>query len=149
MKPKNIKKTKLRETESTRFKNLPRHSQVDSSNCDEEVFKTYLDRQGRNEYVNLASYINYNGCNIAFVFCESQVGSLMSESPSSERHLEILKASCVGPPGEIVNLFFAPMKNLSTSERVEKAFARLRERYGVSGGLITEPGIVVYALDLK
>ena len=34
------------------------------------------------------------------------------------------------------------MKNLSTSERVEKAIARLRERYGVLGGLITEPEIV-------
>ena len=34
------------------------------------------------------------------------------------------------------------MKNLSTSERVEKAIARLRERYGVSDGLITEPKIV-------
>ena len=65
-----------------------------------------------------------------------------SESPCSERHLEILRASCVGQPQELVNLFFAPMKNLSTSERVEKAIARLRERYGVLGGLITEPEIV-------
>ena len=52
------------------------------------------------------------------------------------------RASCVRQPRELVNLFFAPMKNLSTSERVEKAISRLRERYSVLGGLITEPEII-------
>ena len=66
----------------------------------------------------------------------------MRDITCSERHLEILRASYVGQPQEFVYLFFVPMKNLSTSERVEKAIARLRERYGVSGGLITEPEIV-------
>ena len=137
-----FQKTSPREIESTRFENLPRHSKADFSTCAEEIFKTYLDRQGRNEYVNLASEIGYDGNNIAFVFYESQVRRLMSEIPCSERHLEILRASCVGQPRKLVNLFFVPMKNLSTSERVEKAIARLRERYGVLGGLITEPEIV-------
>ena len=31
------------------------------------------------------------------------------------------------------------MRNLSTSERIEKALHRLRQRHGVSGGLTTEP----------
>ena len=137
-----MEKTSPLEIESTRFENLPRHSKADSSTCAEEIFKTYLDRQGRNKYVNLASEIGYDGNNITFLFYESQVRRLMSESPCSERHLEILRASCVAQPRELVNLFFAPMKNLSTSERVEKAIARLRERYGVLGGLITEPEIV-------
>ena len=42
----------------------------------------------------------------------------------------------------MVNLFLAPMKSLSTSERIEKALDRLRQRYGVSGGLTTEPEII-------
>ena len=41
------------------------------------------------------------------------------------------------------------MKNLSTSELVEKAIARLRERYGVLGGLITEPEIVRISTESK
>ena len=42
----------------------------------------------------------------------------------------------------MVNLFLVPLKNMSTSQRVEKAIDRLRQRYGVSGGLITERQIV-------
>ena len=66
----------------------------------------------------------------------------MRESICSERHLEILRASCVGQPRAFMNLVFPSMKILSTSERVEKAIERLREKYGVTGGLITEPEIV-------
>ena len=43
----------------------------ESKDCgvnDVSVFKTYLDRQGRNEYLNLASQIGYNGSNIAYFF---------------------------------------------------------------------------------
>ena len=87
--------------------------------------------------------------NIAFVFYESQVYRLMSESPCSKRHLEILRPSCVGQPRELVNLFFAPMKNLSMSEWVKKAIARLCKRYGVLGGLITEPEIVRICIGSK
>ena len=47
-----FEKANPREIESTRFENLPRHSKADFSTCAEEIFKTYLDRQGRNEYVN-------------------------------------------------------------------------------------------------
>ena len=31
---------------------------------------------------------------------------------------------------------------MSTSQRIEKAIDRLRQRYGVSGGLTTEPQII-------
>ena len=47
---------------------------------DESIFKAFLDRQGRNEYVNLASQIGYDVKNIAFVFYENQIRKLMNES---------------------------------------------------------------------
>ena len=62
----------------------------------ESVFTTYLERQTRNEYVNLASQIGYDGHNIAFIFYENQIRALMAESPCQERRLEILRASCSG-----------------------------------------------------
>ena len=110
-----------------------------AANRSESVFTTYLERQTRNEYVNLASRIGYDGHNIAFIFYDNQIRALMAESPCQERRLEILRASCSGQPRETVNLFLAPMRNLLTSERIEKALDRLRQRYGVSGGLTTEP----------
>ena len=109
---------------------------------DESIFKAYLDRQGRNEYVNLASQIGYDGKNIAFVFYENQIRKLMNESHCDDRKLEALRASCLGQPREMVNLFLAPMKSVSTSQRIEMALDRLRQRYGVSGGLTTEPKIM-------
>ena len=36
-------------------------------------FEAYLERQGRNEFINLASQIAYDGTNIAFVFYENQM----------------------------------------------------------------------------
>ena len=42
----------------------------------------------------------------------------------------------------MVNLFLAPIKNMSTSQRIEKAIDRLRQRYGASGGQSTEPQII-------
>jgi len=63
----------------------------------------YLERQGRNEYINLVSQIAYNGNNIAFVFYENQIRKLMAESPHEERRLEVLRASSVGQPCEIIN----------------------------------------------
>ena len=78
----------------------------------------YLKHQGRNEYINLASQFAYNGNNLAFVFFENQIRKLMVESPHEERCLEVLRASCVGQPREMVNLFFAPFKSMSTSERI-------------------------------
>ena len=59
----------------------------------------------------------------------------MVESPHEERRLEVLRASCVGQPREMVNLLFAPFKTMSSSERIERALDRLRQRYGVSGFL--------------
>ena len=106
------------------------------------ILRTYLDRLGRNEYINLASQIGYDGSNIAFVFYENQIRRLMNESPFEERRLEVLRASCVGQPREMVNLFCVPMKSMSTSRRIEKALDRLRQRYGVSGGLTSEPKVV-------
>ena len=47
-----------------------------------------------------------------------------------------------GQPREMVNLFCVPMKNVSRSTRIEKALDRLRQRYGVSGGLTSEPKII-------
>ena len=112
-----------------------------SLNSNELTFHAYLERQGRNEYINLASQIGYNGNNIAFVFYENQIRRLMDESPYDERRLEVLRASCTGQPREMVNLFCVPMKNMNTSTRIEKALERLRQRYGVSGGLTTEPKV--------
>ena len=86
-----------------------------------------------NEYITLASQIAYDGNNIAFVFYENQIRRLVDESPFEERKLEVLRASCVEQPREMVNLFCAPMKSMSTSIRIEKALDRLRQRYGVSG----------------
>ena len=107
---------------------------------EESIFKTYLDRQGQSEYLNLASQIGYNGNNIAFIFFENQIRELMNEAPCDEQRLEALRASCVGQPREMVNLFVAPMKSLSISQRIEMAL--LRQRYGVPDGLTTEPKII-------
>ena len=113
------------------------------------ILRTYLDRQGRNEYINLASQIGYDGSNIAFVFYENQIRRLMNESPFEEGRLEVLRASCVGQPREMVNLFCVPMKSMSTSRRIEKALDRLRQRYGVSGGLTSEPKVVAVRIGPK
>ena len=91
------------------------------------VFEVYLERQRRKEYINLATQIAYDGYNIAYVFYENQIRKLMSESPNVERRLEVLRASCVGEPREMVNLFLAPMKSISTEERIEKTLTRLRD----------------------
>ena len=90
---------------------------------------TYLDQQGRNEYITLASQIAYDCNNTAFVFNENQIRRLMDESPFEERKLELLQASCIGQPQEMVISFSAPMKSMSTSIRVEKALDRLPQRY--------------------
>ena len=66
----------------------------------------------------------------------------MNEAPSDDQRLEALRASCVGQPREMINIFIAPMKSLSTSQHIEMAFSRLKQRYGVPGGLTTEPIIV-------
>ena len=66
----------------------------------------------------------------------------MSESPYDERKLEVLRAACVGQPREMVNLFCAPMKSMTTAQRIEKALDRLRQRYGVSSGLTSEPRVI-------
>ena len=66
----------------------------------------------------------------------------MAESPCQEWQLETLRASCTGQPLEIVNLFLAPIKSVSTYERIEKALDRLRQRYGISGGLTTKPQVI-------
>ena len=105
-------------------------------------FEAYLKRQGRNEFINLASQIAYDGTNIAFVFYENQIQKLMSKSPCDERRLEVFRASCIGQPREMVNLFIAPMRCMSTAQQIEKALDRLRQRFGVSGGLTTEPQII-------
>ena len=107
----------------------PRPEQVNANAAaasSNSVFEKYLERQGRNEFINLVAQIGYGGRNIAVVFYENQIPKLMSESTCDERKLEALRASCSGQPREMVNLFLASMKNMSTSQRIEKAIDRLR-----------------------
>ena len=101
----------------------PRVNEVANNN--DLILRTYLDMQGRNEYITLASQIGYDGSNIAFVFYENQIRRLMSDSSFEERRLEVLRTSCVGQPREMVDLFCVPMKNMSTSRRIEKALGSL------------------------
>ena len=112
------------------------------ANNSDSKLNAYLERQGRNEFIKLALQIGFDGTNIVFVFYENRVRRLMDESPYHEHILEVLRASCVGQPREMVNSFCAPMKNMSTAQRIEKALDRLRQRYGVSGGLTSEPKII-------
>ena len=42
----------------------------------------------------------------------------------------------------MVNLFCAPIKSMTTAQRIEKALDRLRQRYGVSSGLKSEPKVI-------
>ena len=51
--------------------------------------RAYLQRQGRSEYINLASQIAYDGADLAFIFYENQIRRLMDESPYDERRLEV------------------------------------------------------------
>ena len=92
-----------------------RHRPIDPVTNSESVLTAYLERQGRNEFISLASQIGFDGGNIAIVFYENQVRRLMHESPYDERRLEILRASCVGELREMVTLFCAPMKSMATS----------------------------------
>ena len=62
----------------------------------EVALHTYLERQGRNEYINLASQIGYDSTNSAFIFYQNQIRRLMGESPYDDRKLKVLRASCTG-----------------------------------------------------
>ena len=66
----------------------------------------------------------------------------MNDAPCDEQRLVVLRASCVGQPLEMVNLFVAPIKSLSISQLIEMALGRLRQGYGAPGGLTTEPKII-------
>ena len=123
-----------------RLEPRPQRQKSNASSADAN-WHTYLERQGRNEYISLASQIAYDGSNIAFVFYENPIRRLMDESPLEERKLEVLRTSCVGQPREMVNLFCAPVKSITTAVRIEKALDRLRQRYGVSEGLTSEPKV--------
>ena len=115
-----------------------------TANNSDSVLNAYLERQGRNEFINLASQIGFDGTNIAFAFYDNQVRRLVDESSYDERRLEVLRASCVGQSREMVNLFCAPMKNMSPAQRIEKALDRLRQSFsgGFSCGLTSEPNII-------
>ena len=65
----------------------------------------------------------------------------MLESPYDERRFKVSRPSCISQPREMVNVFFVLMKNMSTSEGIERALVRLRQRYDVFGGLTSEPKI--------
>ena len=103
------------------------------------ALSAYLERQGRNENINFTTQVGYDDANFVFVFFENQVRRLMNGSPYHERKLEVLRAVCVGQPREMVNLLYAHMKSMTTAQRIEKALDRLRQRYGVSSGLTSEP----------
>ena len=90
----------------------PFNEQTPSSSTGEATLITYLERQGRNEFIGLANEIGYNGKNIAFVFFENQIRKLMEENPYDERRLEVLRAACVGQPREMVNLFLGSHEKL-------------------------------------
>ena len=148
----NVKKFWSRGREEAVAVRIPRSQQVTlnaAAASSNSVFKKYLERQGRNEFINLAAQIGYDERIIAFMFYKKQIRKLMSESTCDERKLEALKASCSGQPREMVNLFLAPMKNMSTSQRIEKAIDRLHQRYGVFGGLTTKPQIIAIRNDPK
>ena len=70
-----------------------RHRPIDPVTNSESVLTAYPERQGRNEFINLASQVGFDGGNIAFLFYENQIRRLMDESPYDERRLEILRAS--------------------------------------------------------
>ena len=89
----------------------------------------------------MASQIAYDGSNIEFVLYENQICRLMDDTPFEERKLKVLRAYCVGQPREMVNLFCAPMKSMTTALRIAKALDRLKQRYGVSEGLTSEPKV--------
>ena len=55
------------------------NSPVASESNPNAALNAYLERQGRNEYINLATQVGYDGANIAFVFFENQVRRLMNE----------------------------------------------------------------------
>ena len=119
------------------------HAKLDTNNANKaKVFEAYLVRQGRDEFINLAAQIGYDGNNIAYVFYEIQIRKLLAESSCEERKLEILWSLCLGQSRETVNLFIASMRCLSTPQRIEKALDRLRQRFGVSGGLTWELQII-------
>ena len=115
----------------------------------DSVLNVYLEKQGRNEFIDLVLEIEFDGSHIAFVFYENQMCRLVDESPYDERRLEVLCASCVGQPREMVNLFCASMKSISTSQRIEKVLNRLRQRYGVSSGFTFEPKIITIRQGTK
>ena len=107
----------------------------------EPALRAYIERQDRNEFIYLTSLIGYDGSNIDFLLYENQIRRLIHESPYDECRLEVLRASCIGQPGETVNLIFAPMRTMSTFKRIERVLDRLRQRYGVSGELTSESQI--------
>ena len=55
---------------------------------------------------------------------------LVSEIPCDECRLELFRTTRIGQPREMVNLFIAPMRNMSTARQIEKALDCLTQRYG-------------------
>ena len=79
----NVKKFRSRGREEAVAVRTPRPQQVTLNAAaapSNSVFEKYLERQGRNEFINLATQIGYDGRNIAFVFYENKFRKLMSES---------------------------------------------------------------------
>ena len=85
----------------------------------------------------------------------AQICRLIEGSPHQDQWLEISRATCVSQPREMINLFFAPFKSMTTEQRMDRldrigmdrygydrALDRLRQRYGVSSGFLSEPKVL-------
>ena len=68
----------------------------------------------------------------------------MNEMPLEERCLKVLQASCVGQPREMVNLFFASLRNITSSQRIKRALDRLHQKYGVSIRFVSELKVIEF-----
>ena len=60
------------------------------SESSEVALHTYLEKQGRNKYINLASQIGYDGTNSASIFYENQIRRLIDESPYDDSIADLL-----------------------------------------------------------
>ena len=90
----------IRSDENNHYSSQRRTNSTTQSS--EVALHTYLERQDRNEYINLASQIGYDGTNSAIIFYENEIRRLMDESPYDDRKLEVLRVSGTGQPRQLV-----------------------------------------------
>lgn len=98
---------------------------------------SYGSRQTHRDLLKVAGEIRWNGENLPFVFFENQIRDMIRDCHNGNP-LEILRAACQGVPREIVSQLNYPMPGLSEDQRIEKAIARLRLRFGAINGFLSE-----------